>query len=304
MNWPLRILIFAAAAFCVSSCGTNPIAVVSNENVQTANSESVMAVLTDELDDLGSVVLNNFNDSGLPSGGRAEVFKDNRLTCPGTNIVFSNVSADHTSGQLTITFPEGGCVDGLKQNKRKGSIVITWFGGKWYQAGSTHVISFNNYSMNDIVFSGTRTLKCTTFTFATPKIFNVTWDISGDHTLTWPDGTSASFKVNKTRVWVHSVDNERFRHTTGPNGDYILSGINRHGKEFTVTLATTLIYFRSCSDASKSFVPANGIKHLTDIKKNKVLTIDYGASDCDDLYTLTVDGVKTVLHAKNDSSDD
>ena len=231
MNWSIRILIFAASSVCISSCGTNPIPVVSNDNLQTANNDSVIGTASDELDDLVLVALNSFSDSGSASDGRLETLSDQRFTCPGINFVFSNVSADHTAGKLTITFPEAGCVEGLKQNTRKGSIIISWSGGKWYQTGSTHVITFNNYSLNGIIYGGSRTSTCTKFTFASAKILNVTWNIKGDQTLTWPDGTMATFKVNKTRVWAHSTSTDQFRHTTGPDSDYIIWGTNRHGKE-------------------------------------------------------------------------
>ena len=302
MNWPIRILFFTIAAIAVSSCGSTT-AIIPSDSLHTANNDAVLEIITDELDDLASAVLNSNVDSGSASGGRAEAFTDDRLICTGSTIIFSNVSPDNSSGTVTITFPEAGCKD-IKGNIRKGSILIMWTGGKWYKKGATHIITLNNYNINDIAIIGTRVLACDSFTFVSAKSLAVRWKLGASHTLTWPDATTATFKVNKTRKWDHSATEEVYTHTNGPNGDFAVSGTNRHGKDFNVTIVTPLIYAGSCIKISKNFMPVIGTKVLTDVTTGKTLGINYGTGICDNSYILTVDGVKQTLHAKNNSSDD
>lgn len=302
MNWPIRLLFFAIMVSVMSSCGDTS-AVVPTDSLQTANNDAVLEIITDEMDDLASVVLNSSIDSGSASGGRAEALTDDRLTCTGTTIVFSNVSPDHSSGTVTIRFPEAGCKD-IKGNVRKGAILIAWTGGKWYKKGATHIITLNNYNINDIAIIGTRVLGCDSFTFVSAKSLAVRWNLEANHTLTWPNATTATFTVNKTRKWDHSATEEVYSHTNGPNGAFALSGTNRHSKDFSVTIVTPLIYAWSCIKISKNFMPVSGTKVLTDITTGKTLEINYGTGACDNAYVLTVDGIKKTLHAKNNSSDD
>ena len=304
MYWLKRIGFFSVAACVISSCSLNPTPVVADENKQTATNNISLEIITDELDDMANVVLNSFNDSGLTSDGRVEALSDDRLTCPGLSIVFSNVSVDRTSGNVSITFPETGCSDGMKSNVRKGTINISWSGGKWYTVGSKHTITFNNFRLNDIVINGSRTLTCTVFTYANTKIWDVTWSVKANHTLTWPDGTSATFNVNKSKLWSHGAAGDAYRYTNGPDGDFSVNGVNRHGKSFTVSIQIMLIYTRSCKKISKNYMPIYGTEIITDATKGKTLYIDFGLYLCDAAYTLTVDGVNSTLYGKNDSSDD
>lgn len=305
MDWLKRIGFFSMAAWVISSCSINPPAVVADENRQTATNVISLESITDEMDDMGNVVLNSFSDSGLASEGRIEALSDDRFACPDVTIVFSNVSPDRTSGSVAITFPESGCTDGIKTNVRQGTINISWSGGKWYTVGSTHTFTFNNFRLNGIAITGTRTLTCTVFTFASSKIWNATWKISGKHTLNWPDGSSATFDVNKTKVWSHGGAGDLYRYTNGPDGDFSVKGSNRHGKNFTVTIQETLLYTRTCKKISKSYLPIYGTQIIVDRSNgDKLLYIDFGSYACDAAYQLTVDGVKSVLYGKNDSSND
>lgn len=304
MYWLKRIGLFSITACVISSCSLNPTPVVADENKQTASNNISLEIITDEMDDVAKVVLNGFNESGLTSDGRIDALSDDRFTCPGLSIVFSNVSPDKTSGSVSITFPESGCTDGLKNNVRKGTIIISWSGGKWYKVGSTHTITFNNFRLNDVLISGSRTLTCKIFTFASAKIWNVTWAIKANHTLTWPDGTSATFNVNKSKLWSHGAYGDAYRYTNGPDGEFSVNGTNRYGRSFTVSIQTMLICTRNCKDISKNFMPIYGTEIITDATKGKTLFIDFGNYSCDAAYTVTVDGVKSTLYGKNDSSAD
>jgi len=291
---------FAMSAFMISSCSKDSDDGFSGENTQTSNNESTQEANSDEVDDLADVALNS---QEVASGGRVAGLSDDRLKCDGTTVVFSNVSTDKTSGTVTITFGPNGCTDS-RGNVRKGSMVITWSGGRWFKQGSTHSITLTNYSINGLSIAGTRTLTCTSVT-GTATEYSITWNIVANHTFTWTDGT-ATRKVNKTKMWTHSSSEDTYTVSNGPAsaGANAAEGTNRHGKTYTVNITTPLVYLASCVRANKVFLPVSGVKVLTDVTKAKALTIDFGTGTCDNSYTVSVDGRSRTLVAKNDDSGD
>lgn len=302
MRFMLSLMLFAMAAFIDSSCSKDS-DTFSSENTQTSNNESAQESNSDEVDDLASVALNT---QFAASGGRIEAVGDDRLNCDGTTIVKSDGSTA-SSGTVTITFGPNGCTDG-RGNVRKGSIVVAWQGGSWYKPGSTVVITLTNYSINGLGISGTRTLTCTGATGSLTD-FTITWTIVAEHTFTWTDGTAAR-TVNKTKAWHHTATEDTYTISNGPAGagpaGIAAAGTNRHGKAYTMSITSPLVYLASCVKSNKVFLPVSGTKVLTvtDGTKSAILTVDFGTGTCDNTYTVSVAGQSKTLTAKNDSSGD
>ena len=294
-----HILLLTSVSLFLSHCNksTDPFSI---EDKQTSNNESTQESTTNELDDIGTSILNSSPISGSP--GRVTTL-DDRYSCDGTTIVFSNVSADNSSGTVTLTFPPDGCAD-KKGNVRKGSIVINWSGGRWYKVGSVHSVTLNDYSINDVAISGSQTEKCIAFK-ALPLC--VTWTIKSSHKATWPDGSSATRNVNKIRKWDHTATEDTYTVTNGTSSNYSAEGTNRHGRTFKVYITSPLVYLGSCAKANKVFIPVKGEKVITVIGSTgttKSLTIDFGNGSCDNTYTVTSGTTVRILTAKNDSSGD
>ena len=297
----LRFLLFALASFLLFSCSKNS-DTFSSEDQQTSANESAQECTTNELDDIATSVLNSSTVSGSP-GGRTGGPLDDRFNCDGTSVVFSNVGTDKTSGTVTITFPPEGCTD-KKGNVRKGSIVVSWSGGKWYKTGSSHTVTQDGYSINSVGISGTETVTCTA---STENPLSVTWSIAANHRATWPDGTTATRKVNKTRKWDHTATEDMFTLSNGTGSFSAAEGTNRHGRTYKTYITSPLIYLGSCGKSNKVFIPVKGEKVITWIGtngKSKSMTIDYGSGACDNTYTVTAGTIVKTLTAKNDSSND
>ena len=295
-----NILLLAAASLFFSHCNksTDPF---SNEDKQTSNNESTQESTTNELDDIATSILNSSPISGSP--GRVTGALDDRFSCNGTTIVFSNVTTDKSAGTVTLTFPADGCADN-KGNVRKGSIVIAWSGGRWFKVGSVHSVTLIDYSINDVAISGSQTETCTAFK---ELPLSVTWTITSNHKATWPDGSSATRKVNKTRRWDHMASEDTYTVTDGTSGNYLAEGTNRHGSTFKIYITSPLIYLGSCAKANKVFIPVKGEKVITAISskgRSKSLTIDFGNGSCDNTYTVTSGTTVRTFTAKNDSSGD
>jgi hypothetical protein len=295
-----QALLFVTLAIISPSCNKlNDL--FSNEDKQVSENESAQESTMNELDDMATSILNNNTASGSASGRTGIV--DDRFSCDGVNISFTDVNADKTAGTATVTFPPEGCAD-KKGNIRKGVIIIKWTGGRWFRQGATYTIRLNGYSINDIDISGMQTVTCTSYN-AQP--LTITWSIDANHTAVWPDGTTANRKVQKTRKWEHTATDDIFTITNAPSGISCADGTNRHGNTYKVFITTPLVYLGSCARNSKVFIPISGekvITHSTSTGKTKSLTINYGDGICDNTYTATAGAVTKVLTAKNDSSGD
>lgn len=289
----VSIMFFAIVAFAVSSCNKSDDP-ISSQNSQTASNESSQESATDELDDMANVALN----SNTAAGGRAETITDDRLNCDGTTIAFSGTG---DAGTATITFGANGCTD-KKGNVRKGKIMISWTGGKWYAVGSSHTITLDGYSINGIAITGTRTVTTTAFSITNTN-FTLTSTVAANHTITWPDATFATRVVAKTRTWAHTATEDTITESNGPGSEIAASGTNRHLKAYKTTITSPLTYLGSCVKSNKIFIPVSGTKVITDITLPDhpvSLTVDFGTGACDNSFTLTVDGHSKTIGASGD----
>ena len=293
-------LFFVIAGSNMTSC-TKDSDSLSIEESQTSNNESSQESIIDELDDMATSILNNSSVSGS-AGGRL-ISVDDRFGCDNTTIDFSSVGADKTWGTATITFPVNGCTD-KKGNLRKGSIVITWKGGKWFNPGSTHTVTMKDYSINNVAVVGSQKVTCTAFK---DNPLSVTWTIKADHTSLWPDGSSANRVINKTRKWDRTATEDTFTVSHGPTSSIAAEGTNRHGKAYKVYITNPLVYLGSCAKSNKVFIPVKGEKVVTRVSASgitKSFTINYGDGSCKNTYTVTSGAIVKTLTAKNDSSTD
>lgn len=281
----------------LAACSKSSDPSLSTQQSQTVNNESTQDSQQDETDDISTNALGN-TDSPT---GREEAFSftDARLSCA---IVTHDTTGFKVKGQGTITIDFGtGCTD-KAGNTRAGKIIVSWTGGRWFIPGSSYTITYSGYSINNVKFSDNDTRSVTNVsTTLSPLTFNVV----ATHTLTWPDGTTATRAVNKTRQWVRSttITDDKFIVSQTSGSVPAAVGVNRHGVAYSMSITTPLEYDRSCAISSKVFKPVKGVKVIT-YDTNKTITVDFGTGTCDNTYTVTADGVTKTVNAKNDSSND
>jgi hypothetical protein len=291
----VSVLMFAVIAIVVSSCKSNE-DTFSAEDVATSSNEATAESQTSETDDIASSVLNS-NDAvtGRVEAGVADI----RIACanvaptPG----FTNTKE---AGSITIDFGTTGCTDAAK-NTRKGKIIVTWSGGRWFVAGATHTIKFSSYSINDVKFSDNDTRTVSNISTDSSPL---TWTVAASHTLTYPDATTTTRTVNLTKKWTRTAnvtdDSWTFSQTTGAT--VAAQGTNKKGKTYATTISIPLVYSRSCALSNKVFLPISGSKTIK--VENKEIVFDYGTGTCDNTFTVTVNGKTKEIIAKNDGSGD
>jgi hypothetical protein len=289
--------------FLVSCSDSNKIDYTSNDNANV-QSEANSDAQTEETDDMAAVVLSS--DNGPLSGSRSDGssiggrnisnINDQRFQCATVTLEFAsdNVAASpgvaaNPHGYITINFGAG-CT-GPGGRVRKGIIKIE-FKGRRFLPGSTVITTFQDYYVDGVKIEGTRTLTNISANETAP----VSFTIAEDGKVTWPDGTFATRVATRTRTW---------NRTTNPTGDSwtvtgSASGVNRKGREYTMTITKALVYKRECAITKKVFIAVEGTKELT--CESKKVTIDYGSGDCDNKVTITINGRSKDVEASADGN--
>lgn len=279
-TWMVALVLFLA------SCNKTEDAGLSALDSQNISNESATDAKVDEVNDIATAALNT-NDA---IGGRVED-RDDRLACA---TVTKDPSNTKEAGKITIVF-NGTCKD-EDDDARTGTIVITWSGGRWFTPGSVHTITLSGYTVNGVKIEGTRTV---TNVSSTEK--PLTFNIEGSHKTTWADGASATRNVKRTRQWLRStispLQDKWIISQTDANTP-AASGTNRKGKDYTVQITTPLQYFASCG--RRVHIPVVGVKQV--VVDGKSYTVDYGDGTCDNLVTVTTNGVSKTVKVDKDGN--
>lgn len=200
----LSYLVIAGLMF-LASCDDNTID-FNESDEQNVENEAVTDAYYEDVDDLAALAVSA--DAATLTGGKESTSgrmvnkpNDHRWNCPGVVITIEvgpNSTPQSPQGVITIDFGTG-CED-ERGNIRKGKIIITYNGRRFFP-GSSIVTTFDGYEINGIMIEGVRTLTNVTGSLEENPTFTIT--IVGGK-ITWPDGTIATREVNRTREWVRA----------------------------------------------------------------------------------------------------
>jgi hypothetical protein len=181
----------------------------------------------------------------------------------------------------TITIDYGtGCTKASVTFKGK---IIAQQTNKMTVAGAVRTITYENFFVEDVQVGGTKTVTNTGLNAAGQPTFTRT----GNETLTFPDGSTATRSINHTRTMTQGFG-------TPARADDVWtinindSGTNRKGNPYTVTSTTPL--------SRKVVCPWMSAGVLTFINEGKTRTLDFGDGTCnrDAVLTLADGSVKEV----------
>ena len=189
----------------------------------------------------------------------------------------ATITHDRDNNIITIDYGVG--VEGPGGRIRKGKVIITYNGLRW-EPGSFREVTFEDFSIDDVLVEGVRRLENTAASTDDNPEFTVT--LQGGM-LSFTDGTTASREVNKVRSWLRAANplNDEVS-VTG-----IASGSRRDGVNYSVEILERIVYKRDCRRA-RIFVPVSGVKQIT--SGENVMVIDYGDGECDNIATVTING--------------
>jgi hypothetical protein len=270
---------------------------ISPADTKSVENEAVSDAYFEDTDDMATMVI--AADAGTSNGGRSGAGRavskdklDGRFACSSTTVTLTfaeDNTAQNPHGTITVDFGEEGCTDG-KGNTRKGRVIVE-FRGPRFMAGATITTYLDGYEINGIKLEGTRIV--TNATTSTEDIPAFTIVLTGGE-ITWPDGSTATREVERTRVWTRAPNPLNDSWTISGTA----SGTNRDGKEYEINITKALVYKRECALNGRIFMAVEGTKELT--TDGKKVTIDYGAGECDRLVTITVNGISREVEVKGD----
>lgn len=283
---PLKTTAFAliSAMTLAVSCRDNEDRLTA-QDTQDISEEATVDSYFQDVDDMAGVALSASTDDQF-SGGRSAAtitVNDSRFSCSGiiVTITPSEGSTKTTpKGVLAIDFGTG-CTD-LRGNIRTGKLIFTYAGWR-FQPGSTVVTTTENYSVNGIKLSGTRTL--TNITGSTTEVPKFRAVLTGG-TATFSDGTQATRQSDITWSWVRAANPSEDQLVIDQSS--VASGTTRAGREYAVSLQKALTYQRYCG------IAVEGIKKYV-LDGGKEIIIDYGDGTCDKSVTVTINEVTRNL---------
>lgn len=255
---------------------------LSPDGASTANNEIVNEAYSLDVEDLSSAAV-----LGAPnSGGREEAIHtgiDDPSKCAKITI---EVGTEPNSGIITVDFGTTGCKDS-KGHVRKGKMIIT-YAGKRFVPGYSVKVELVDYFINDRKVEGTRIV---TSEPTSTELKPVSKIVLKDGKCTSPDGTFSTHEFTHVRTWIRSSNPLEDSWTVSGSG----SGVSRKGVAYTMTITKDLVFKKSC-EASHVFIAVSGIKVLN--KGGKEITIDYGNGICNNLVSVTYNGVTKVIEIK------
>jgi hypothetical protein len=266
----LLYALIAAFIFTLGACHQDETPDFSSDDTEDASLDAIEDSYFDDADDL---VGEAFATAEGSANGKKAI--DDRLSCATVTY-----EGDGSNGTLRIDFGNG-CID-PRGNSRSGAMIVT-HNGAWDLAGSTWSISFDEYTMNENIIEGTRTVTVVSYTEQL-SVYDVV--LVGGR-ITWPDGRVATREVTRRREHERNENSLLDRLIIYGSAQ----GTLRNGRGYSIEILEPLVYTRTCASEG-IFIPVSGVKLVT--KGLRELTIDYGDGACDNMVTLTNKNGRTV----------
>ncbi|MCI4441876.1 MAG: hypothetical protein JHC39_00070 [Lentimicrobium sp.] len=190
----------------------------------------------------------------------------------------------------TIDFGTQGCAL-PNGNIVKGKIIIS-FTKDFTTPIKTITYTLVGFYHNGKLIEGTKTIvRELKSTDLLPAIHPVTTH-SIDMKITYPDGTIYTRIGTRVREMIEGMTSI----TNWEDNVFLVWGYNittfPNGDKYTSTIKTPLRINMSC----KMPFPVSGVIEI--MKNDGKATLDYGKGDCDDLATITINGVAKEIHLK------
>jgi hypothetical protein len=229
----------------------------------------------EEATDIADQAMEGGNLTVFRSAGGSKILSDSCAT-----ITLDSIGIDHWL--LTVDFGPTYVQCNTTAKRRKGKILVD-FSGHYRDVGHQHIISFENYFVNDYKIGGTKTVENTGLNSAGHTEF----DINVNGQITDPNGRTMTWTSQRVREWIEGEGT-----TFGTNGisgitdDVYLvtgsaSGTSFSGTSFTVNITKALRVQLDCRHI------VSGKFELTPSGK-ATRYFDYGNGICDTDATVTI----------------
>lgn len=185
-----------------------------------------------------------------------------------------------------LTFDFGTGCTGNDGKVRSGKVIVTYNGTGYFDAGSSWVVTFDNFFVNSRHIEGSRSV----VNNGLNSSGNMTWTIDAQNMrITRPDGSWRSWNSQRTREMISGFgDNSWTNDVYKINGS--VNGTNSQGQNITSTL-TNIIRTHACH-----FITSGTMQIVPSGHPSRI--IDFGNGNCDDLATVTRNGMTRTIHLR------
>jgi hypothetical protein len=194
---------------------------------------------------------------------------DERNDCP--TITFAQPKGTWPN-TVTLDYSEAGCTQGGRTFK--GKVIITQT-APMNTAGATRTFTFDNFAVEGVEISGSKTVVNGGLNSDNDPYFSVTVD----ETFTYPDGTSATWQSTRVRTFTEGSStptrNDNVWTITGSS-----NGTSRNGVAYSSEITTPLVLTRPCTWISEGVI--------TFTRNGLTRSLDLGDGTCDREATLTL----------------
>jgi hypothetical protein len=276
-----RAILFVAVSFAIISCDkTQTPEAISNDDISYIQSDNFEDAAIDNISESEDNIIFNLDQSNYSTNTK-------KSTLDNVCYTISVDKADSTRFPKTITIDYGsGCMTVINGDTiTKRGIITLVVTGRYYTAGATRTVTYNNFYINNIKIEGTRTIMSQGW----DRNFNFSWTVTlSNGKLIFPDGTEVIRESDQTRTLVTDG-------TTDRTDDYweltgTVSGVNYQGEAYTRETVSPLRKNFGCP----FFV--SGILDIT--RGDKSLSLDFGDGTCDRTATLTIGDQSKVITLK------
>lgn len=278
MMWKPGALLALVGLLALASCQL--------ENEMNQDAEAEVVVLDEAYADAEFNWMEDeaeFNLAALNLGGR-----EAEANPAHEGVPCRTVTVDRPTRTVTVDFGRGClCRDG---KVRKGKLIIT-YSDPVAVLSRTVVIRPDNFFVNDNRVEGVRTRTHVRSPRTGTEVFQITL-VGGK--ITFTDGST----VTREATWTRTETGRGLQKQISIEGG--ARGQNRRGEAYVVRITTPLLRTWACASERFPF-PVSGVKEVT-VGNRPTRTIDFGDGSCDNLATLTINGVSrtiTLQHKRN-----
>ena len=292
--------IMLAMAVSVISCKKkDPAPAAEDKETNSASDNSMAEGTANDVDRMAA------NTSEIAVGDSLNAF---RL---GEELLVSNcatVSRDTVLKKITVTFNGQPCYDG---RTRSGILTFDYFGStngaRYYRhPGFKCVITSSNYVVDGNKISVNKTITNTTALGFNSATINMTWSITANISIVKANGSgTVTWSANRVKTLLNTSDSLVYhgqlipiswgKARVGITGN--ATGTTASGASFVANITSQLVRDMTCSPNPSYPGHHPFIQGTIDFTPGTKATryIDYGNGTCDNIATVTVNGITHTI---------
>jgi hypothetical protein len=268
----------AAALFLTYSCSRDDSGSLSDSDLTFAQDEAFVDALYSEVDNAVTTNLTNLDANNYSPYATKSTSGDGEECAV---ITVDHPDSTHFPKVVTIDYGEG-CTLIFKDDTitRKGKIIITMT-NRWFVEGAQHIVTLENFSINDVKIEGTRTITNLGLNDENHPEMEIL--LEGGK-VTFNDTAWMTREANHVKEWIRSYH---------PMNDTMLvtgtaTGVNVNGETYERLITEPLVLVH-CADYRWHWVIVDGTVQITN-SVSGVTTIDYSSTGCDGTVIVSKNG--------------